>query len=141
VVHKVYKDKWLDLMEQLGLRDIEENEVRAFAVVIEPQEGEAVQIGVDGERKTIYLINANGNGYALRQIVAKGKGTITVSEIPLTHRRLGEVDVRFAYGEGKVGDRDALLVATDKGGEGQLTIRIRPQKEGAALGDQEEIDA
>jgi hypothetical protein len=75
-------------MEQMGLRDIEEDEVRLFALVLGRQEGDAVRI---------------------------------------------RVDVKFAYGEGKVGGRDALLVATEgEGGQGRLTIRIRPLEEGTA---------
>jgi hypothetical protein len=136
VVERAYKNQWPEPMEQLGLRDIEEDEVRRFTLVLEPQEGDDLQVGVDGEPRTIYLINADGRGYSLRRVVAEGKGEIHVSEVPLTHRRLGDVDVKFAYGEGKVGGRDALLVATeDEGGKGQLTIRFRPLEEGTE-GDQ-----
>jgi hypothetical protein len=37
--------------------------------------------------------------------------------------------MQFAYGEGKIGDRDALLVVTAEEGVegGQLTIRIRSE--------------
>jgi hypothetical protein len=60
-----------------------------------------------------------------------GKGNIQVSEIPLRHGRLGEVSALFSYGEGKVGDRDALIVAsTTEGAElGKLTIRVRPESD------------
>jgi hypothetical protein len=47
-------------------------------------------------------------------------------------RRLGDLQLRFAYGEGKVGDQDALVVVTedesgqDESGQSKLTIRVRP---------------
>lgn len=124
---RIYREKLPELMEQIGLSKLEQDAVRRFTLRVEPQEGEELQIRVDGERKTIYLVNANGKGYALRWLTATGKGEIKVSKVPLKQGRLGEVNVSFGYGEGKVGDRDALLVLTEKDdGGGQLTIRIRP---------------
>lgn len=111
VVRQAYGQHFRELMEQIDLANIKGDEVQEFTLVLEPQEGEVIQVGVDGEPKTIYLVNANGQGYSLRRIVVKGKGEIVVSEIPLKHGRLGDVDVRFAYGEGKVGKQDALIVA------------------------------
>ena len=115
-------------MEQIGLADIKEDAVRGFTFVIQPAEGDDIQLRVDGEPRTIFLVNANQRGYSLRWITVTGKGEIKVSQIPLKTGRLGDVDVNFAYGEGKVGDRDALLVVTEEGkGQGQLTVRIRPE--------------
>lgn len=132
VAKLAYQDHFEELMEQLGLRDIEDDDVRRFKLVLLPQQGEDLQIRVDGEPRTIFVINANGRGYSVRQVVVEGKGEIMVSEIPLTHGRLGEVNVRFAYGEGKVGGREALVVASAgmESEEGQLTIRVRPLDEG-----------
>jgi hypothetical protein len=60
-------------------------------------------------------------------VTVKGKVEIKVSQVPLTQGRLGEVNVTFGYGEGKVGDRDALLVLTEsEEGVTQLTMRVRP---------------
>jgi hypothetical protein len=43
--------------------------------------------------------------------------------------------ITFGYGEGKVGNRDALLVVTERDeGGGQLTVRIRPLDPGADAG-------
>ena len=76
-----------------------------------------------------------GLGYALRRTRAVGKGEIKVSKIPLTQGRLGDWQITFGYGEGKVGDRDALLVLTERDeGGGQLTVRVRPPDPGADAG-------
>jgi len=101
--------------------------VREFTFVVKPREGEELQLEIDGVRKTLYLLNADGLGYALGRIRAVGKGEIKVSKIPLKQGRLGDWQITFGYGEGKVGDRDALLVLTEKDeGGGQLTVRVRP---------------
>jgi hypothetical protein len=59
-----------------------------------------------------------------------------VSEIPLKTGRLGELNVSFAYGEGTVGGRDALLVVTERDDDkGQLTIRVRPTNDSSPQHD------
>lgn len=130
-VHNLYKARMPELFEQIDLANRTEDSVESFTFVVAPAEGDELRLEVDGVKKTLYLRNANGLGYALRQITATGKGEIHVSKIPLTQGRLGEVKVNFGYGEGKVAGRDALLVLTehDEGG-GQLTIRIRPVDRG-----------
>jgi hypothetical protein len=45
-----------------------------------------------------------------------------VGKIPLSHRKLGDVAVSF--GEGKLGDADALFVVTDSGSGSKGTIRL-----------------
>jgi hypothetical protein len=67
-------------------------------------------------------------GGSVKQITARGKALVEVSEIPLRHGRLGDVEVLFAYGEGEVGGRETLVVASAAEGEeiGKLTFRIRP---------------
>ena len=60
--------------------------------------------------------------YRIEEIRLKGKATITVSEIELTHKKLGEFSI--AYGTGKVGDSDALFVATENEDGGKGAIRL-----------------
>lgn len=60
--------------------------------------------------------------YRIEEIRLRGKATITVSEIELTHKKLGEFSI--AYGTGKVGDRDALFVATENEDGGKGAIRL-----------------
>jgi hypothetical protein len=70
----------------------------------------------------------------VEKLVVVGRAVITVSEVRLSHHRLGEV--QYAYGEGKVGNQDALLVATEDGIGGKLTVRIRPMADGEAPDDE-----
>jgi hypothetical protein len=128
VVRLAYGEHWLDLMEQMGLADVTEDEKRSFRLELHPQ-GKDLEIGVDGRPHTMYVLNANGTGYSLRSIVATGMVEIKVSEVPLTGARLGDMDVNFAYGEGQVGGRDALVVVTEGESGGKLTVRFRPLDE------------
>ena len=127
LVERTYRDHLPELMEQIGLADVKQDAVRRFVLVLKPQAGDDLQLSVDGVPRTIFVINDRGRGYSVRQVTATGKGEIKVSKVPLMAGRLGEVNVTFAYGEGTVGGRDALLVVTERDDEtGQLTIRVRP---------------
>jgi hypothetical protein len=133
VTQNLYQARFTELVEQIDLANRTEDSVEQFTFVVVPIEGDEIQLEVDGIRKTLFLLNENGLGYSLRQITAVGKGEIKVSKIPLTQGRLGDWNVNFGYGEGKFGDRDALLVVSeqDEGG-GLLTVRIRPLDAGNA---------
>lgn len=135
VTQRLYKANFAELMEQIDVANTTEDAVRQFTFVVEPAEGKELQLEVDGVQRTLYLLNADGLGYALRRIRANGKGEIKVSKIPLTQGRLGDWQITFGYGEGKVGDRDALLVLTERDeGGGHLTVRVRPLDPGADAG-------
>ena len=122
-----YRARLSDLAEQMGLAKVTEDEVRPVGFRIEPTEGTSLRVPINGALRTLHLLNADGRWYALRWIKVTGTAEITVTRIALKEGRLGEVSVKFEYGEGKVGDRDALVVLTKKdAGGGALTIRVRP---------------
>jgi hypothetical protein len=127
LTERLYKARFAELIEQIDLANRTEDSVERFTFVVEPADGDELQLPVNDVPKTLFLLNQNGVGYSLRRIAVTGKGEIKVSKIPLTQGRLGDLSVNFGYGEGKVGGRDALLVLSesDEGG-GQLTMRIRP---------------
>jgi hypothetical protein len=130
---RLYNENFTKLIEQIDLANRTEDSVERFTFVMGPTEGDEIQLEVNGVPKTLFLLNENGVGYSLRQITAVGKGEIKVSKIPLTHGRLGDWNVNFGYGEGKVAGRDALLVVSERDeGGGQLTMRTRPLDEGNA---------
>ena len=129
VAELAYKSNFADLMEELGVASIEQDRTLRVVFAALPKEGDVVQLPIDGELRSLYVINEKGIGYDIRSMTLAGKAEIKVSRIPLTGRRLGEIDLAFAYGEGKVGGRDALLVVTERAeGKGTLTIRVRPEK-------------
>lgn len=133
VVIRAKQANFTELIEQIDLANRTEDSVERFTFVVGPTEGDEIQLEVNGVPKTLFLLNENGVGYSLRRIRAVGKGEIKVSKIPLTHGRLGDWNVNFGYGEGKVGGRDALLVVSERDeGEGLLTMRIRPLDAGNA---------
>ncbi len=133
LMQRLYKARFPELMDQIDLANKAEDSVDRWMLVIVPVEGDELQLPIDGELKTLFVLNENGMGYSLRRIRAYGKAEIKVGEIPLTHGRLGDLNVNFGYGEGKVAGRDALLVISERDeGGGQLTIRTRPLDEGKA---------
>lgn len=136
VFRELYRARLLELMDQLGLAKLKSDLVQRWTLRVEPAEGDALTLPVEGVPRTLYLVNADEHGYALRHIIVVGKGEVKVSEVPMTGKRLGEVKVRYAYGEGKVAGREALLVVTEsEKGEGKLTIRIRPGQSSPAAGE------
>lgn len=56
------------------------------------------------------------------EIKLKGKAAISVSEIELTHKKLGEFAI--SYGAGKIDGKDALFVATENEDGGKGAIRF-----------------
>lgn len=87
-------------------------------------------VAVDGEKKHLYLQWRESDSPEMHEIDRaefRGQAVIRVGEIPLRHRRLGEVT--YAYGEGRVGDRPVLIVASEDEGGGKMTIRLRPTPE------------
>lgn len=127
VTSNLFQARFAQLIEQIDLANRTEDSVERFTFVVGSTEGDEIQLPVHDVPKTLFLMNENGVGYSMRQITAVGKGEIHISKIPLTHGRLGDWNVNFGYGEGKVAGRDALLVVSEQDeGPGMLTMRIRP---------------
>jgi hypothetical protein len=124
-VQTLYRVRFPELMDQIGLADITDDDEREWILVLTD-----LRVPIDGVQRQVCLLNENDLLYSLKQITASGKAVIQVSEIPLRHGRLGDVKALFSYGEGKIAGRDALVVASATEGEesGKLTFRIRPEK-------------
>jgi hypothetical protein len=111
------------VVEMVGLADITEDMDRFFVMGYGPP----WIVHTSGEPKHLYVRWEESDPpelHLIEQAEFRGKATIRVGEIPLHHRRLGEVT--YAYGEGKVGDRPMLLVVSEDDGGGKATIRLRP---------------
>jgi hypothetical protein len=124
VIHGLYSANWV-MMDQIGLADIAENMEPYFVLEVGPP----WTAKHHGDERRVCLRWDDGPDAprfdVVERMVVTGKAAITVSEVTLSHHRLGEV--RYAYGEGQLGDRDALLVATEDGENEKLTIRFRPE--------------
>lgn len=123
VVHALYDANWPRMMDQIGLAHIEHDMDPFFHLQVGPpwtatknQQTHRVCLRGDEEPH-------RGQLHPIEKIEVTGKAAIRVSEVPLSHHRLGEV--MYAYGEGKVGDQDALLVATEDAEGGRITFRLR----------------
>jgi len=60
------------------------------------------------------------------------KIVIQVSEIQMQTRRLAEIDVHYAFGEGTIGDREALIVVTEGENGGKLSVQLAPKESATA---------
>lgn len=125
-VFKVATADFPKVAEDIGLADITEDIDRFFVVRWEPP----LTIEVNGETKHLYLGWEESDPPEFHEIDRaefRGRATIRVGEIPLHHRRLGEVS--YAYGEGKLGEQPLLMVVSEDERGGKATIRLRPTPE------------
>jgi len=91
----------------------------------------ARKIEANGEPRSFYLGSDDGEKVELQRIDAI-EITVKVQvhveqQIPLHHRRLAEINVNYAFGEGTIGGVPALIVATEGEQGGKLTIRPNPK--------------
>ena len=111
----VYDWNFSVFAEAVGLADITEDTERGFVF---SYQGPLV------DDTYLYLRMEEGDTHELLQIQEsefRGKAIIHVCEIPLHHKRLGEVTC-YASGEGTLGDEALQMVVS----EGKATIRSRP---------------
>ena len=122
VIRAVYGANFERTAEQIGLADIAETTESGMVWQVGP--GWTVTLD-DGEHRVCvrYDETEEPELHAVEKIEAHGKVVIKVGEVPLKHRRLGEV--MYAYGEGHVGEQAALLVASENEEGGKLTLRFR----------------
>ena len=111
----VYDANFPTFAETVGLANMTEDTERGFVF---SYQGPLV------DDTYLYLRMEEGDTHELLQIQEsefRGKAIIHVCEIPLHHKRLGEVTC-YASGEGTLGDEALQMVVS----EGKATIRSRP---------------
>jgi hypothetical protein len=136
IVEAILKGNFPKLMEKLGpiLASVTEEMSVSFTIssegvgrnmlVDDDSSGQAVPLG------DLFLrYEAPYKAPVLHRIVKlEMEGTATIQPslpVPLTHARLGGVDM--AFGEGQIADRPALIVLTEDERGGKMTIRVRPE--------------
>ncbi len=113
----------LAIAEQIGLQDSADDMTSEFLLGVGPP----WIIKIDGAEHRLYVRDDSGEEpelHVVEEMHVRGQAAIQVSEISLEHRRLG--DVTYAFGEGSVAGRDALVLFTESEEGGKATIRIRP---------------
>ena len=124
VLRDLTRDNWAKVQEDIGLRDIAEDLEASFTLGVDPP----WLVKVKGEERPVYVRwEPDDKPPELHRVEAlriHGRAMIRVSEVSLEHRRLGEV--LYSYGEGMVGGKPALVVATEDEGGGKMTLRTRP---------------
>jgi len=111
-----------DIAQQIGLPEIAGDVEAYFTLGMPDWNGELDGRTFDACLRWQPEESKKPEFHRIVEILVKGKAAITVSEIKLTHKKLGEFLV--AYGEGSVGGSDAVVVFTEdeQGGKGALQI-------------------
>jgi hypothetical protein len=121
ILKSIYHAEFATVADAIGLAEITQDTERSFVISAEPL------MEVNGEERRLYVLAQATDPHELQEILRvgfRGKAMIHVCEITLQHKRLGEVTV--AYGEGKLGDRPILAVASLAEGGARVTLRDRP---------------
>lgn len=125
------EDNMEEILKQSGLVDIAEGGDRFFVL----GGGPPFLVRVDEQQMALYLRWEESDPPELHEIESlefRGKARIHVTEMPLQHKRLGEIT--YAYGEAKLGDHPLLMVVSENSGGGKATVRFRPVTAGNATG-------
>jgi hypothetical protein len=123
----VFADRMLDLHDMAGVAEITERTERWFTLVYGPP----CRVEVGEELRQLYARWEETDPpemHEVEQIEFHGKATIDVGEIPLHHKRLGDVSYAYGEGEGEVAGQAMLVVASGAAGQEKLTVRPRPER-------------
>jgi hypothetical protein len=107
----------------MGIFTATEDSDRSF--LIESESGWTVE--VEGTSQQLYVCRRDT--FELRPIEKlrlTGTVQIRLGDVRLEHQKLGEI--AYAYGEGKVGSQDVLMVVTE-GDRSLLTVKFRADPE------------
>jgi hypothetical protein len=114
-----------DLMDTLDLTNISEDADLGVQIQIDPP------FTVDGEETGLrarYLDDGVEELHQIDGFLLDAKAQVRVSEIKLTHKKLADLDVTYAYGEGSVHGLPALAVVS-QGPHGQkVTIKVQGEE-------------
>ena len=96
-----------------------------------PVRGPGWTIELEGEQRSLYVERTvEGQEPELLRIDGMkiiAKIVIQVSEIRMQPRRLAEIDVSYAFGEGLIGDQQALIVVTEGENGSKLSVQFRKE--------------
>lgn len=110
------------IQEDTDLQTIGED----MTVHLEVASGPAWSVESGGEKHSFYVRNNEGLS-RIDEIEITLEIQIFVGEqVPLQHRRLAEIDVTYAFGEGSLGEAPAVFIATDSSEGMQLSVRPHP---------------
>jgi hypothetical protein len=122
VVRALINANFEKVVEQIGLADIDSDMTSAFVFEVGPP----WTVKVDGVERAVCVRADDGDVYPIEKLVVAGEAAIRVTEVSLTHRRLG--DVSYAYGEGEIRGQPAVIVVTETAEGGKLTLRTKPPR-------------
>jgi hypothetical protein len=109
------------------MRDIDRDKHGRFALAVDP-----FTIDVDDRPTNVYARWLAHDGsptlHEVTSLEISGPYQVTIHEIPLKHRKIGEVGA--AYGDFVAGGKPSAFIATAWRGEERIVVRIRDSKDG-----------
>ena len=126
VAGAVINGNFLAITEQIGLKDIAEDFSGWFTFRVGP----GWKVTVDGQERGLTVRYQEGELVEYHPVDAleiTGRAVIGVSEVSLTHKRLGDV-TPYAYGEARIEGRPALIVITENAAGGKASIRFQEER-------------
>jgi hypothetical protein len=117
-------DLWGQIREEINLANITEDAEAHITIGTGPNWA----LAIGGKRHTLFVSRVDGDELErIDAIEFTSKITVRVSdEIPLHHRRLAEVNVNYAFGEGSISSTPALVVAIEGAHGYRVTARLNP---------------
>ncbi|MEV0355036.1 restriction endonuclease [Nocardia sp. NPDC050697] len=125
VIDALLRGNWPRIAEQIDLVNIAEDFDGTAVLSVGP----GWTIKIDGVEQSLYVRYVDGNRtdfHRIDGIELVANALITVTEIQLHHRHLAETNVSYSYGEGRIGDTNALIVATESENGGMMSIKLNP---------------
>jgi hypothetical protein len=118
-VFGMIQKRFLEIADQIGLRDIRTDMDSPFWL-----EAGGVFANVDGQRRDFFVRFDDADPpelHAVTRIEVTGTAHIEVREMPLRHRRLGEIS--FAQGQFDMAGKSAVVVVTENDQGGALSMK------------------
>jgi hypothetical protein len=123
VVGALIQGNMPSVIEQIDLANIAESQKSKFTFRAGPPWTIHDEAGVQHGLAVRFEEHGRVEFHEVQAIEVTGDAVIEVIELPLTHRRLG--DVAYAFGEAVITDRPALVLITEGGDTGKITLRLR----------------
>ncbi|MFC9472255.1 restriction endonuclease [Nocardia sp. NPDC056952] len=125
IVNELIRGNWPRIADQLDLANVAEDFDGTAVLSVGPE----WTVKLDGIEQPLYVRNVEGSKtefHRIDGIEIVANALITVTEIQLHHRRLAEINLSYSYGEGRIGDTPALVVATESETGSMMSIKFNP---------------
>jgi hypothetical protein len=123
IVVSLIRARMPNIVDQIDLVNIAESETSKFLLRVGPPWTVHDKQGAERGLAVRFEENSRAEFHEVEAMEITGEAVIEVVELSLTHRRLG--DVAYAFGEGVIADKPALVLITEDKDASKITLRFR----------------